>query len=66
MIERFFVTIVPLLSLTMILNFEVPVLVGLPLMTPVEPASESPAGSLPEEMDQVYGVAPPEVAKVVL
>ena len=42
----------------------VPVVVGVPEMMPVDGASDSPAGRLPEIIDQAYGVAPP-LAKTV-
>lgn len=40
--------------------------VGFPVMAPVEPFSERPAGRLPTLMDQVYGVIPPVAARVWL
>lgn len=39
---------------------------GVPLMTPVEAFSDSPAGKVPVVSDQVYGVVPPEAASIVL
>jgi hypothetical protein len=42
-----------LLSLTVTAKFEVPLVVGEPEIIPVEDASVSPAGSLPELIDQV-------------
>ena len=38
-------------SVTCTVKFEVPVAVGVPLMTPVEASSASPAGSEPTEID---------------
>lgn len=38
--------------------------VGMPLMTPVAPASVSPAGNCPEAIHQVYGGVPPWAARV--
>ena len=40
--------------------------VGVPPSDPVEAFSDSPAGSVPLVMDQVYGVVPPIAARVVL
>ena len=40
-------------SLTVVVMGKLPPLVGLPEMMPVAAASVSPAGSLPEEIDQV-------------
>jgi hypothetical protein len=39
--------VVPVLSFTVTLNEEVPAVVGVPLMTPVEAARDNPAGSVP-------------------
>jgi hypothetical protein len=42
-----------------------PVLVGTPLITPVELSRLSPGGKLPpDEMLQTYGAMPPEAVKV--
>ncbi len=38
--------------------------VGVPLITPVDAFSDSPAGSVPEVSDHVYGVAPPVAVSV--
>ena len=42
-----------LLSVTVIVTENVPGAVGVPLMVPVEPVSDSPAGSAPALIDQV-------------
>jgi len=42
------------------------VAVGVPVIAPVDWLSESPAGSMPLVSDQVYGVAPPVAASIVL
>jgi hypothetical protein len=42
-----------LLSVTVAVNVDAPVAAGVPEMTPVVAASVSPAGSLPDEIDQV-------------
>jgi hypothetical protein len=42
-----------LLSVTVAVNFEVPVAEGVPEIVPVVAASVSPEGRLPEEIDQV-------------
>ena len=34
--------------------------VGVPLIAPDDEFSESPAGNCPDEIDQVYGVVPPD------
>jgi hypothetical protein len=39
--------VLPALSFTVTLNEEVPEVVGVPLITPVEAASDNPAGSVP-------------------
>jgi hypothetical protein len=44
----------------------VPVPVGVPEITPVLDARESPVGRVPEDMDQLYGAVPPVAASVVL
>ena len=52
------------LSATLTVKLEVPVAVGLPEMVP-ELLKLRPAGRLPEETDQVYGVLPPVAARLV-
>ena len=42
-----------LLSVTVAVKVEVPLVVGVPEITPVEEASVSPAGSLPDVIDHV-------------
>ena len=53
-------------SVTLTVNFLVPVPVGVPEMAPVFGASARPAGKDPDAMAQVYGVVPPEAASVAL
>ena len=60
------VAVTELASVTCTVKFVVPVPVGVPEMTPELETSESPAGRVPEETDQVYGVVPPMAARVVL
>jgi len=55
-----------LASSTCIVKVLVPDAVGVPEMTPVEAARVSPAGSVPEMVDQMYGVRPPVAASVWL
>ena len=60
------VAVSELASVTLTVKLLVPVPVGVPEITPVLEASASPAGKVPAEMDQVYGVVPPVAASVVL
>lgn len=46
-------------SLTATVKMPVPVAVGVPEIRPVDEDRLSPAGRLPLEIDQVYGVVPP-------
>jgi hypothetical protein len=46
-------------SVTVMVNFDVPARVGLPLITPVALSRRRPRGSDPAVTDQVYGVVPP-------
>jgi hypothetical protein len=57
---------VPWESVTRTVKFEVPAVVGVPEIVPVEPPSDSPAGSEPDTTDQLYGVTPPVAASVWL
>jgi len=52
------------LSRTVAVKLAVPLVVGVPEIAPVEDARVSPAGSLPELMDQLYGAAPPVACRV--
>ncbi len=57
----------PKLSLTVTLNVEDPVLVGVPLMVPLDAFKVSPAGSDPRVTTQLlYGACPPEAVRVLL
>jgi hypothetical protein len=42
------------------------VTVGVPVSAPVDAFRDSPVGSVPLVMDQMYGVLPPIAARVVL
>jgi hypothetical protein len=53
-------------SVTVAVTFTVIAVVGVPEMMPVVVARVSPAGRLPEVMDQLYGVAPPLAVRVAL
>jgi hypothetical protein len=44
-------------------KLKVPVAVGVPETRPVVAPRLSPAGRLPEVMDQLYGMVPPVVCK---
>jgi hypothetical protein len=46
-------------SVMVAVKLKVPFAVGVPEITPVLAARLSPAGRLPEVIDQVYGVVPP-------
>jgi hypothetical protein len=59
-----FVALAPLASATLTVTDAMVALVGVPEMTPVAASSESPAGSVPAEMLQVSGEAPPVAARV--
>ncbi len=54
---------VELESLTVTVMGKLPFAVGVPEMRPVLEARVSPAGRLPEVIDQVYGVVPPVAAR---
>jgi hypothetical protein len=45
-------------------KLNVPPVVGIPEITPVEEFKDKPVGREPEVIDQVYGVVPPEACKV--
>jgi hypothetical protein len=51
-------------SVTRTVKFEVPAVVGVPVILPVEAFRAKPPGSVPVEMDQVYGVIPPLATNV--
>ena len=53
-------------SVTLTVKLLVPVAVGVPEMTPVLGASDKPAGSVPAEIDQVYGAVAPLAASVAV
>ena len=54
----------PVESVTLIAKVEVWTAVGVPLITPVAPVSNSPAGRLPVLIAQVYGAVPPDTLSV--
>ncbi len=62
--DRFAVAVPPSLSVTVTVNEDVPVVVGVPLMTPVDGARVRPGGSVPVLSAHVYGFVPPEAARV--
>jgi hypothetical protein len=55
-----------LLSLTVNVKFAIPLVVGIPLIIPVEGCSDKPAGSDPEETVHVYCGVPPLITSVPL
>ena len=59
-----FVPVLFAASFTCTVNEEVPAVVGVPLICPVE-LSVSPAGKAPPLIDQLYGVVPPLACSVV-
>jgi hypothetical protein len=60
------VPVAPEVSATETENVDVPVVVGVPEMTPVVAPNESPAGRLPLERVQVYGAVPPDAVKAAV
>ena len=53
------------LSVTRTVMFDVPAVVGVPLIAPDEEFNDNPAGKVPAARSQVYGVVPPVATKVV-
>jgi hypothetical protein len=49
-------------SVTLTVKLNVPVVVGVPVIAPVEAFSERPLGNEPVVIDHAYGVTPPEAA----
>jgi len=52
------------LSVTRNVMFEVPAVVGVPVIAPVDVFNNRPAGKLPTTVAHVYGVVPPAATKV--
>lgn len=50
-IDSAFVAVAETLSVTIAVKFDVPAVVGVPVIAPVEATIESPAGRLPPEID---------------
>jgi len=63
-IERSFCTVRDPLSVTRTVKSEVPAVVGVPVIAPVDPFNVNPAGGLPTTVAHVYGVVPPAATKV--
>jgi hypothetical protein len=63
---RVFVAVSKLESLTYTIKLLVPVLVGVPEITPVLGASSNPAGKVPTVIDQLQGFIPPVTASVIV
>ena len=61
--ERLCVAVLPLVSVTLTVKEDEPLVVGVPLMTPAV-LSERPAGKVPLLRLQVYGEVPPVAASV--
>jgi hypothetical protein len=53
------------LSVTRSVMFDVPAVVGVPLIAPDDEFNDNPAGKVPAARSQVYGVVPPVAAKLV-
>jgi hypothetical protein len=53
-----------LASVTLIVKFDVPATVGVPVIAPVEAFNVNPVGSVPAVMLKVKGAEPPVVATV--
>jgi len=51
-------------SVTCTVKLDVPTAFGVPLITPVDVFSDNPAGKLPTEIAQLYGVVPPVAVNV--
>jgi hypothetical protein len=51
-------------SVTVTVKFDVPAVVGVPEIAPVELFKDSPAGKLPVVTDQEYGETPPAACNV--
>jgi hypothetical protein len=62
--EKSFVAVALVRSTTCIVNVDEPAVVGVPVMAPVPEPRLSPAGSDPENKDQVSGALPPIVSSV--
>ena len=62
--ERGWVTVRDPLSVTRNVMFDVPALVGVPVIAPDEAFNDRPAGKLPTAVAHVYGVVPPAATKV--
>jgi hypothetical protein len=52
-------------SVTVAVKLDVPLVVGVPEITPLLGARLSPAGRLPEVIDHLYGAAPPLALRAV-
>src|SRR3989304_8833240 len=64
--ERARVAVAPFASVTCTVKFDVPAVVGVPLITPVAVLRASPVGSVPTDTAQLYGVLPPAATTVWL
>ena len=58
-IESGRVVLAPALSATLMVKFDGPTVVGVPLMVPLAEFRLSPGGSAPSDIDQVRGATPP-------
>ena len=53
-------------SVAVTVKFQVPAVVGVPVIAPVDESSDNPAGSVPTVTLQVMGGVPPEACRVAL
>jgi hypothetical protein len=63
-IERPCVAVRNPLSVTCTVMLDVPGVVGMPLIAPVDAFNDKPAGNVPTVTAQVYGVVPPAATSV--
>ena len=63
-IDRDLLALAPIVSITRTVKLDVPVALGVPLITPVEAFKLSPAGSDPLIILQVFMPLPPDAASV--
>ena len=65
-IESAFVPVALTVSVALAVKLDVPAVVGVPVIAPVDELSDRPAGRVPDEMDQARAPVPPVAARVWL